>query len=80
MGKRDKRRRREKKRERRVERVVTDVRIRTQDRTLAFRARGGVEVQLPVEGRVVQGAGQALTREEARARLLEAALQGPADA
>jgi hypothetical protein len=47
--------------------------IRTQDRTLCFRARGGVEVQFPVEAQPVQGTGEPLTPDEARARLLERA-------
>jgi len=80
MGKRDNRRRREKRRERRAEerardkeQQVTAPCIPGSARTMAFRARGGVEVQFPTEAQTVQAAGAALTADEARARLIERA-------
>lgn len=87
MGKRDNRRRREKRRERRAEerardqgRQVTAPAIPSSARTMAFRARGGVELQLPVTAQTVQGTGAALTADEARARLFEHAFSRTADA
>lgn len=89
MGKgRDKLKRRDKRRERAAkereafkQRADAAPAIKTSDRTLAFRARGGVEVQFPVEAQPVQGAGAPLTADQARARLTERAFgQRVADA
>lgn len=84
MGKRDRRKRRERRRERAAqERVRTReaAAIPTTDRSFAFRARGGVTVELPIDAAPVQSVSQPLTPDEARARLLERALgRRPADA
>jgi len=78
MGKRDTRKRRQKRRERQL--VDTEQRDRErraakstpmENRSLCFRARGGVEFQLPAMAQPVQGTGEALTPDEARARLVE---------
>lgn len=89
MGKgRDKLKRRDKRRERAArereefkQRAEAAPMIRTSDRTLAFRARGGVEFNLGVEAQPVQGHGGPLTVDQARARLAERAFgQRAADA